>query len=266
MKIGMLGFGRYRNALIEGSMAVGSFSAKDLLIFDVNKVKLKEFVRRYPGCRAVDEKYLLKEADVLVVGHITAELAKTLSSANAHIISENSKKIYISIDALLPCPNPNGYKIVHILNNYATRVNKGVTGVYLPPKLAKDKKLKNIVVKLFGKTGLLVFVGKRKDLLRVRMAAGSAVGLLCYFSLELQKAAAAYLPDRKLRETLVNETFLGVAELLKSGMSFEEIFKIVQTPGGPTEAFLRGLRRIGVGGSLRKTARAFFNRRYLYDD
>lgn len=266
MKIGLLGFGRYRNALIEGCMAAGSFSAKDLLIFDVNKAKLKEFVRRYPGCRAVDEEYLLKEANVLVVGHVTAELAKTLSSTNAHIISENKKKIYVSIDALLPYPNPNGYKIAHILNNYATRVNKGVTGVYLPPKLAKDRKLKNIVVKLLGKSGLLVFVSKRKDLLRVRMAAGSAVGLLCYFSLELQKAGAAYLSEGRLREKLVKETFLGVAELLKSGMSFEEIFRIVQTPGGPTEAFLRHLRKLCVGENLRKTAREFFAHKYLYDD
>jgi len=266
MKIGLLGFGRYRNALIEGSMAAGSFSAKDLLIFDVDKAKLNRFVRRHPGCRAVDQRLLLKEADVLVVGHITNELAKALSSSDAQVITENKKKIYISIDALLPYPNPNGYKIVHILNNYATRVNKGVTGVYFPPKLAKERKLKKIVVKLFGKTGLLVFVNKRKDLLRVRMAAGSAVGLLCYFSLELQRAGAAYMPGMKLREKLVKEAFLGVAELLNSGMSFEEIFETVQTPGGPTEAFLRDLKKIKVGETLRKTANIFFAHKYLYDE
>lgn len=266
MKIGLLGFGRYRNALIEGGMAAGSFSAKDLLIFDVNKTKIQEYVHKYPGCHVVDERHLLTKADVVVVGHITEELANTLSSADAHVISANRKKIYISIDALLPYPNPNDYKIVHILNNYATRVNKGVTGVYLPPKLAKDRKLKNTVEKLFGKTGLLVFVRKRKDLLRIRMAAGSAIGLLCYFSLELYKAEAVYLPDRKMRERLGREAFLGVAELLKNGMSFHEIYGIVQTPGGPTEAFLRHLRKLGVGDSLRKTAKSFFNQKYLYDD
>lgn len=266
MKLGLLCFGRYRNALIEGGLATGSFKERDLLIFDAQKAKVRSYILKHPLCRSVDEKTLLRHADVIIVGHITEHLEQLLAQTDSATIFALRKKVFISIDALLSYSNPHNYKIIHILNNYATRVNKGVIGVHLPGPLAKDKTLKKLFVKLFGKTGLLVFVDHLKDLLRVRMAAGSGIGLLSFFCLELQKASGAYLPDKKIRERLIKEAFLGVAELVKSGMSFEDLLKIVKTSGGPTENFIVHLKKMKIGAKLRESGHRFFRHKYLYDN
>jgi pyrroline-5-carboxylate reductase len=181
-------------------------------------------------------------ADVVLVGvkpayvtEVLAEVAEAISD-NALVISVAAGVTTASMEAVLP----EDVGVVRAMPNTPAIVGRAVTGVAAGER-ATDWAIET-TVQLFETVGkTIVLEESRIDALST--ISGSGPAYVFYLIEQLTKAAKHHGFNDQDSALLVNETFLGAAELLvASGKTPEALRKQVTSPNGTTE---RAIARMG---------------------
>ena len=175
------------------------------------------------------------DADVIIVAvkpylvtEVLAELLEPMLKPDALVISVAAGITTESMELALPLGNA----VIRAMPNTPAIVGRAVTGIALGSRATKEHQ--EIAEQLFATIGkTLVLDESRIDALSTISGSGPAYVFLLVE--ELTKAARHHGFTPEEAALLVNETFLGAAELLVvSGKSPEDLRRQVTSPNGTT--------------------------------
>lgn len=241
MKIGFVGAGNMGQAILKGLLNSG-FAQNDLVAITKTSDSSKKIAADFK-IHASNNIEDIKDCDVVFIGvkpqninEVLPEIKKSLKD-NALLISlavgiktENLEKIF-----------DNKVKVIRAMPNTPALVGKGVTG------LAKGKNATEndlaIAQKLFLSVGKVVVVDE--NLIDVVAAAsGSGPAYYFYVTEAITQAAIELGLNRDVAEVLVNNTFIGSAQLFEnSNETIVELKNKVTSPKGTTLAALENLEQ-----------------------
>ena len=239
MKIGFVGAGNMGQAILKGLINSG-ISQNDLVAITKTADSSKKIATDFK-VHASNKIEDIKDCDVVFIGvkpqninEVLPEIKKSLKD-NALLISlavgiktENLEKSF-----------ENKVKVIRAMPNTPALVGKGVTGL-AKGKNATDVDLE-IAQKLFSSVGKVVVVDE--NLIDVVAAAsGSGPAYYFYVTEAITQAAIELGLSKEIAEVLVNNTFIGSAQLFEnSNETVSELRNKVTSPKGTTLAALENL-------------------------
>ena len=132
-------------------------------------------------------------------------------------------------------------RIVRSMPNTPALIGRGIAGLFATPAVSAAERAQ--VEGVLAPTGQTLWVDREADLDAVTALSGSGPAYVFYLIEQLTLAAKHQGFNEADAALLVNETFLGAAELLvASGKSPEALRKQVTSPNGTTE---RAIARMG---------------------
>ena len=239
MKIGFVGAGNMGQSILKGLINSG-ISQNDLVAITKTADSSKKIATDFK-VHASNKIEDIKDCDVVFIGvkpqninEVLPEIKKSLKD-NALLISlavgiktENLEKSF-----------ENKVKVIRAMPNTPALVGKGVTGL-AKGKNATDVDLE-IAQKLFSSVGKVVVVD---EILIDVVAAASGSGPAYYFYVTeaITQAAIELGLSKEIAEVLVNNTFIGSAQLFEnSSETVSELRNKVTSPKGTTLAALENL-------------------------
>ena len=239
MKIGFVGAGNMGQAILKGLINSG-ISQNNLVAITKTADSSKKIATDFK-VHASNKIEDIKDCDVVFIGvkpqninEVLPEIKKSLKD-NALLISlavgiktENLEKSF-----------ENKVKVIRAMPNTPALVGKGVTGL-AKGKNATDVDLE-IAQKLFSSVGKVVVVDE--NLIDVVAAAsGSGPAYYFYVTEAITQAAIELGLSKEIAEVLVNNTFIGSAQLFEnSSETVSELRNKVTSPKGTTLAALENL-------------------------
>jgi len=239
MKIGFVGAGNMGQAILKGLINSG-ISQNNLVAITKTADSSKKIATDFK-VHASNKIEDIKDCDVVFIGvkpqninEVLPEIKKSLKD-NALLISlavgiktENLEKSF-----------ENKVKVIRAMPNTPALVGKGVTGL-AKGKNATDVDLE-IAQKLFSSVGKVV--GVDENLIDVVAAAsGSGPAYYFYVTEAITQAAIELGLSKEIAEVLVNNTFIGSAQLFEnSSETVSELRNKVTSPKGTTLAALENL-------------------------
>ena len=241
MKIGFVGAGNMGQSILKGLINSG-ISQNDLVAITKTADSSKKIATDFK-VHASNKIEDIKDCDVVFIGvkpqninEVLPEIKKSLKD-NALLISlavgiktENLEKSF-----------ENKVNVIRAMPNTPALVGKGVTGL-AKGKNATDVDLE-IAQKLFSSVGKVVVVDE--NLIDVVAAAsGSGPAYYFYVTEAITQAAIELGLSKEIAEVLVNNTFIGSAQLFEnSNETVSELRNKVTSPKGTTLAALENLNQ-----------------------
>lgn len=239
-RIAILGSGSMGSAILSGLLASGFDSAR--ISVSTKSSASAEKLRDQLGVSAFAiedsldaNKLAVANADVVLVGvkpvyvtEVLAEVADGLAE-NVLVISVAAGVTNQSMQQVLP----NSAAVIRSMPNTPAIVGRAVTGI-APGERANQDQL-SIAVELFETVGKVVVLDESK-IDELSTISGSGPAYVFYLIEQLTVAAIKKGFSEADAALLVNETFLGAAELLvASKKSPAELRRQVTSPNGTTE-------------------------------
>ncbi len=243
--LGFLGFGNMAEAIFRGLLSAGTYSVRNLCVFDVDPAKRAKASEA--GAKAVpDAANLARESDVILLATKPQDMAAALAELKPGF-RESSLVVSVAAgistkfiqDRLGP-----GARIVRVMPNTPAFVSAGAAGFALSPN-ATDNDAKT-VQRIFDAVGITERVDESQmDLITALVGSGPAD---FFFIVEAmtQAAVAAGLPESQAAP-LAAQVCYGAGKLLHdSGESAATLRERVTSKGGTTFAALETFRALNL--------------------
>lgn len=241
--VGFIGVGRMGSALIKGFINAEVFSKQDILARDPDPERVKALESKRGIQWKKDNRSLARDSDVIflcvepdvaeqVVDEIKDELnqGKCLVSVVAGLpVSEIKKKVKAQVVAVIPTT--------------IAEVRRGFSLVHFDADVKSDKK--KFIEKIFRGIGKIVDTTEEQFgiyLLLTSCGPAFIAVMMAKFAETVYERNKDVL-SKKEAEEKAKETMIGTALLLDRGMSFEELWKRVETPDGITRKGTRVLKK-----------------------
>lgn len=235
MKIAFLGAGKMAEALLS------RLEPRSVVASDINAARLNFLKNKYRIGIVEDNLKAFSFGDVVVLSVKPQQMAQVLNEIAGRDFPSGSKLI-ISIAAGIPLAYLQeklpGFPIIRAMPNNPCLVGAGITALANPTIVGKGKKAGAADLKkaktIFGVVGEVLEVPE-KWLDAVTGLSGSGPAFV-YQVIEglIQGGVAAGMP-KKIAKKLALQTTIGSAETVKqTGLSPEELTKMVASPGGTT--------------------------------
>ena len=239
-RIAILGAGSMGGAILDGLLASGFDPAKVSL-----STKSDASARKYINEYAIQAHSLenatdanqrvVAGADVVLVAVKPAYVASTLAEVAEHL---NPNALIISVaagitNATMEAAVPDSVRVIRSMPNTPAIVGRAVTGIARGNR-ATEADLAT-AVHLFETVGRVVVVDELQ-IDQLSTISGSGPAYVFYFIEQLTAAAMHHGFTAEQAAMLVNDTFLGAAELVaSSGKAPAELRRQVTSPNGTTE-------------------------------
>jgi len=250
MKVGVIGAGVMGSSIVKGLLAKGIVRAEDVFVSDVDGGKLDKLVKE-AGVRAfMDNSIVAREADVLIVCVKPQQMAEALASLRPSV---TRRHLLISIAAgvrirAIEENLADGVRVVRAMPNQACLVGLSATA-FSPGKNATAED-HSTVEEIFSSVGR-VYVVDEEMLDAVTGLSGSGPAYAYMVIEALAEGGVKAGLTREVAIALAAQTLLGAATMvLETRRHPEELWKLVATPGGTTEAGMRALNEGGLKDAL----------------
>jgi len=250
MKVGVIGAGVMGSSIVKGLLAKGIVGAEDVFVSDVDGGKLDKLVKE-SGVRAfMDNSIVAREADVLIVCVKPQQMAEALASLRPSV---TRRHLVISIAAgvrirAIEENLADGVRVVRAMPNQACLVGLSATA-FSPGKNATAED-HSTVEEIFSSVGR-VYVVDEEMLDAVTGLSGSGPAYAYMVIEALAEGGVKAGLTREVAIALAAQTLLGAATMvLETRRHPEELWKLVATPGGTTEAGMRALNEGGLKDAL----------------
>lgn len=258
-KIGFIGVGNIANAIIKGSLNGGVFSAKDLILYDLDPEKLSEFVLA-GAFSAESPEELAQKSDVLfltVKPQILMSVLEKLKSCikeNALIISPVAGVKIEKINSALG----GDKKIIRVMPNTPLMYSAGATAISAGEGISETEL--SFCEKIFSSSGVTALLPE-EQIDAVTGISGSSPAFFMRFAGEIINEGIAQGMSKENAEKLVLGTMFGTAKMmLESDRTADELIKAVASPGGTTEAGLKTMDSSDFDGTVSKIISAAVKR------
>ena len=238
-KLAIIGGGKMGAIIAQGLIARKIISAKDIIVTDIDKERLKFLKSSLKLKVSHDNESAVKDADVIILAVKPQNMAKTLQEISAAV---DKSKLVISIAAgittkFVEKSLSKGIRVVRVMPNTPALVGEGAAAV-AGGSLAKANDVK-LPRAIFNAVGMSVEV-KEKLMDAVTGLSGSGPA---YFFLIIEALIDAGLKtglSRDLSKKLAVQTMLGAARLcVESDKEPAELREMVTSPNGTTFAGLK---------------------------
>ena len=251
--IGFIGAGTMGEAMINGLIQSGIFTASAVTAGDVSADRLDTLKRAY-GIHVTEDNFrLFSENDIIILAvkphHVVPILSDIAADKNYRIVH---RKIVISIAAGIPiakienCLYPaldatsrSHLPIIRVMPNTPALVQAGMSGMSANKQaIPDDLTIAGRILKAMGN----VIGFDETDLDAVTAISGSGPAYVFYYVESMIEAAVKVGLSPSDAMELILTTIKGAVKLLEDhGDSPEHLRRQVTTPGGTTEAALKVL-------------------------
>jgi len=250
MKVGVIGAGVMGSSIVKGLLAKGIVGAEDVFVSDVDGGKLDKLVKESGVMAFMDNSIVAREADVLIVCVKPQQMAEALASLRPSV---TRRHLVISIAAgvrirAIEENLADGVRVVRAMPNQACLVGLSATA-FSPGKNATAED-HSTVEEIFSSVGR-VYVVDEEMLDAVTGLSGSGPAYAYMVIEALAEGGVKAGLTREVAIALAAQTLLGAATMvLETRRHPEELWKLVATPGGTTEAGMRALNEGGLKDAL----------------
>ncbi len=245
-KIGFIGVGNIAGAIIGGICKQGYIKPENIYIYDIDVKKYDNFSKYGVKACAVTEE-LVRNADYIF---LTVKPNNCDTVMNAVKDMDITDKCFVSIMAGVSIAKIKEYvgnsKVIRALPNTPLLLSCGATAIAYEAPVTEDDYA--FIYGVFSSCGLAVKV-REEDMDAVIAVSSSAPA---YYFL-LAKAGVEYAKgcgmDEKAALALFAKTLEGSGRMLtESGMTPDELIRMVTSPGGTTQAALESFEENGFAG------------------
>jgi pyrroline-5-carboxylate reductase len=255
-KIGIIGCGNMGEAIFGGLSRVMEKSV-NLMVSEMSAARRDEIQKRYKVIVEIDNNYLVKYSDVIILAVKPQDLESVLRQEVCCGVSRS--KLLVSIAAGIP----TGYierivgkdvPVVRAMPNMPAVIGKAMTA--LCPGSAASKEDMKLAKEIFSAVGDVIEV-EEKLMDAVTAISGSGPAYFFYLIEALAEAAEKLGFDDKTASELSMKTAIGSSELLDNiGGDPASLRKKVTSKGGTTEAALKIFDTKKVKKIIEEAARA----------
>jgi pyrroline-5-carboxylate reductase len=250
-KLGIIGIGNMGSAILKNILDNKIFDERDIIVNDKNKKSLEKF-KEYNISFFDNIDLLIKNSDVIMLCVKPKDINEILLSSNGCF----DKKLIISIAAGISIKKimdkSKAERVIRLMPNLGCIVNESASAFCCSEKTAQNDK--DIAKKIFGNNGILIEVDE-KDMDIVTALSGSGPAFIAYFLKYLSKSALENGLLEESAKKLIVQTCIGTGKLLEK-YTFDELIKMVSSPGGTTEQGLGVFNDLGTDKIVRKAVDA----------
>ncbi|MGC7946346.1 pyrroline-5-carboxylate reductase ProI [Bacillus sp. II_CA] len=241
--ISFLGAGSIAEAIIGGLLHVNVVKGEQITVSNrSNETRLQELHKKYGVKGTHNKKELLTDTNILFLAMKPKDIAEALTPFkeyihhNLLIISLLAGVSTHSIRNLLEKDIP----IIRAMPNTSAAILKSATAIS-PSKHATKEHIQTAIA-LFETIGL-VSVVEEEDMHAVTALSGSGPAYIYYVVEAMEEAAKEIGLKEDVAKSLILQTMIGAAEMLKASEKHPSILrKEITSPGGTTEAGIEVLQ------------------------
>ena len=232
--IGFIGGGNMAGALIKGMTSKGM---KDIFVSEPREERGKELQQTYGVRVTTSNREVVASCDIIILA-VKPQNMETVLDEIADDITD--KKMVVSIAAGITLPYLESKLktklIIRVMPNTPALVQEGMSVMSLCGCLhGKEVDMVKSILMSVGR----VIVLPEEQMNAVTALSGSGPGFIALFAEALIEAGVKLGLSRSDAAELAVQTMLGTARLLDTGMSAENLRKMVTSPGGTTAAGLK---------------------------
>ncbi|WP_410986958.1 pyrroline-5-carboxylate reductase ProI [Bacillus shihchuchen] len=241
--ISFLGAGSIAEAIIGGLLHANVVKGEQITVSNrSNETRLQELHKKYGVKGTHNKKELLTDTNILFLAMKPKDVAEALTPFkeyihhNLLIISLLAGVSTHSIRNLLEKDIP----IIRAMPNTSAAILKSATAIS-PSKHATKEHIQTAIA-LFETIGL-VSVVEEEDMHAVTALSGSGPAYIYYVVEAMEEAAKEIGLKEDVAKSLILQTMIGAAEMLKASEKYPSILrKEITSPGGTTEAGIEVLQ------------------------
>ncbi|PGS95471.1 pyrroline-5-carboxylate reductase [Bacillus anthracis] len=241
--ISFLGAGSIAEAIIGGLLHANVVKGEQITVSNrSNETRLQELHKKYGVKGTHNKKELLTDTNILFLAMKPKDVAEALTPFkeyihhNLLIISLLAGVSTHSIRNLLEKDTP----IIRAMPNTSAAILKSATAIS-PSKHATKEHIQTAIA-LFETIGL-VSVVEEEDMHAVTALSGSGPAYIYYVVEAMEEAAKEIGLKEDVAKSLILQTMIGAAEMLKASEKHPSILrKEITSPGGTTEAGIEVLQ------------------------
>lgn len=255
-QVGFIGCGNIADAIIGGMVGSGYIKSEKILAYDLDGAKAFRLSATYGVAAAKSAadvvnncKYVFLTIKPQVYEAVLDEISGFVTSAHCLVdVAAGVTTDYVKKQIGWDC------KVIRVMPNTPLLTGNGASAlVKLPP--VSDEEFR-FVRGAFDASGVTVEV-EESMIDSVIAVSGSAPAFVFRFAKNvIESGVAAGLPEEAATR-LMAQTLIGSAHMiLESGMSLDELIKMVSSPGGTTVAGLSAMEAAGFDKAVREGADA----------
>lgn len=258
MSIGFVGCGNMAGAIIETINNMGYIKPEQIYIYDIDRQKCDRFAKYGMNiCDSMDDVFDGKKYVFLCIKpQVFRECSDTLKglkhntdciiSIMAGIKISDIKKVFGDVHT------------IRVMPNTPMLVSGGASALVRPDDISDE--LFNPVFDIFNSCGRAVVVDE-KEISAVTALSGSGPAYFFKFARAALDEAQRLGLSEETASTLLFQTMRGSADMLeKSGLSPNELVKMVTSPKGTTLAANESFDRDDYEGAIKRAMKACFDR------
>lgn len=259
--VAFIGAGNMAHAIIAGLVSSG-YPARSILATAPSETRRLPLEQKYGIRTSSDNLAAASEADVVVLAvkpQLMAEVCKPLQAIDF------SGKLVISIAAGVSAARLNQMlatelRLVRVMPNTPSLVNRGMAGLFATPLVAEQDKV--FTADLMSAVGEVCWVEQESGINSVIAAAGSAPAYFFLFMEAMQAEAIAQGFDAETARLLVQQSALGAAEMVKANPEIElsTLREQVTSKGGTTAEAIRTFNEHQLSEIVAQAMRAAVSR------
>ena len=232
--IGFIGGGNMAEALIKGMTSKGM---KEIIVSEPREERRNELQRLYGIKTTVSNREVVASCDIIILAVKPQNMEAVLEDIAGDV---TEKKVVVSIAAGITLPYLSSKLktelIIRVMPNTPALVQEGMSVMSLCGCFyGKELDMVKSILMSVGK----VLVLPEEQMNAVTALSGSGPGFIALFTETLTEAGVKLGLNRSDAVELAVQTVLGTAKLLDTGMSAENLRKMVTSPGGTTAAGLK---------------------------
>lgn len=259
--ISVLGAGNMATAIIKGIVSSGICDPADIFIFDVIEDKVDALCKL--GCRkASDACECVRLGDIIVLAVKPQNFQQLLADIK-DVCSEDN--IFVSIAAGISTDyirSELGFaaKVIRVLPNTPMLYGSGASTMCCTDNVDADEM--SFVRLIFDKCGITECIDE--SLMNASIAIhSSSPAFIFLFAKCIAEGAQEYGIDYDTAIRLFSKTLSGAAKMIEnSGMSCDELIRMVASPGGTTLAALNSFENDDFSGAVKRAMKACTDRAF----
>ena len=248
--IGIAGVGKMGEALVRGLIVGRVVPPSRILVSDAIPTRAKEVSAKHGVGFAESIAVLAQRADVLVLAAKPKDMAALVEAIGPHVRKD---ALVISLaagvrTAFIERQLGGRGRVVRIMPNLACAVGEGATAFALGKTATEHDAV--TLEEIFGAIGRVTMVEERM-LDAVTGLSGSGPGFIAALAHSMIEGGARSGLPREVAYKLALQTMKGTAELLLiDGLEPMQLFRMVATPNGTTEAGWKVMEQRGVPAAI----------------
>jgi len=249
--IGFIGGGNMAEALIKGMTSKGM---KEIIVSEPREERGTELQRLYGIKTTTSNREVVAACDIIILAVKPQNMESVLDEIAGDI---TDKKVVVSIAAGITlsylASKLKTELIIRVMPNTPALVQEGMSVMSLCACFyGKELDMVKSILMSVGK----VLVLPEEQMNAVTALSGSGPGFIAMFAEAMIEAGVKLGLNRSDAVELAVQTMLGTAALLSSGMSAENLRKMVTSPRGTTAAGLEVFEEKGLMGVVEDALKA----------